>query len=286
MNRKRAAIVAVVAFVCGVVSFLNARLTALSEPDGGAAAQEWLSEASAGTIKLEQEFDGRLEGLKMDFAAEQGGLASALEDPCTPNSVVLERVEKVIAAHENLMREVGGHVVELRGELSVENRTYLMGLCADTVRGPMCRMGGRGQGPRDGSGRGYGFGRGGGAGRRSGGGYGLRMGGMNRLARRLSLSEEQIGVLGDKDPDFDADSERLRDVLLGERAKLLSAFEDPSSSNEELLEQTDMMISAYSRIERRIAEHVLVVRPYLTVEQQKWLIGLCRRQFDSQERLG
>jgi hypothetical protein len=37
------------------------------------------------------------------------------------------------------------------------------------------------------------------------------------------------------------------------------------------------LISAHSQIERRIAKHVLVLRPYLTIEQQKWLIGLCRR---------
>jgi len=42
-------------------------------------------------------------------------------------------------------------------------------------------------------------------------------------------------------------------------------------------------MTAHSTIERRIVKHVLALRPYRTVEQQKWLIGLCRRsQGDSQ----
>ena len=111
----------------------------------------------------------------------------------------------------------------------------------------------------------------------------MRLRVRNRLAHRLRLDEEQIKVLQEKDPDFEADSVYMRDALMAERAKLLSVFEDPESSDDKLLQQIETLISTYSRIERRIAEHVLVLRPYLTVEQQKWLIGLCRREFGSQE---
>jgi hypothetical protein len=70
---------------------------------------------------------------------------------------------------------------------------------------------------------------------------------------------------------------RLRDALLAERTKLLALFEDIQSTDEALLQQIDKLILVHSEIERRIVKHVLVLRPYLTVEQQKWLIGLCRR---------
>ena len=105
----------------------------------------------------------------------------------------------------------------------------------------------------------------------------MRMRVRDRLARRLRLDERQVSILWDKDSDFEADSMRLRDILLAERTKLLAIFEYPQSTDEELLQQIDKLILAHSQIERRIAEHVLVLRPYLTVEQQKWLIGLCRR---------
>ena len=288
MNRKRTAILAIVAFVCGAVSFLNARLTALSTQEAEPVpSQQWLSEASGAAIELEERFGAELDGLITDLAAKQKSLASVLEDPCTPNEVVLEHTENVIGAHKHLMRRVGEHVVELRGILPASNQDYLMSLCAETVRGPISRLGGRvGGGRQNGfgrpgpGGRGDGYGRGGGGGRGGGDGYGQRQRVWDRLARRLRLDEGQISILQGKDSDFEADSIRLRDILLTERTKLLVLFEDPQSTDEELLQEIDKLILAHSQIERRIAEHVLVLRPYLTVEQQKWLIGLCRRSQD------
>jgi len=286
MNRKRTAMLAIVAFACGAISFFNARLTALSDqktehrPSG-----QWLSDASAAAIELEEKFDEELDGLIKNLAAQQKSLALALEDPCTPNEVVLGHTEDVIGAHEHLIRRVGEHVVELRDKLPADKRDYLMHLCAETVRGPISRLGGRsgGGGRRNGiggggpDGQGYRYGRRGGAGRGNGGGYGLHLRVRDRLARRLRLNEEQAKLLQEKDPDFDANSMNLRDALVTEREKLLSIFENPNSGDAELLQQIEKFISTYSWIERRIAEHVLVLRPYLTVEQQKWLIGLCRR---------
>jgi hypothetical protein len=289
MNRRRTTILAVVAFACAAVSFFNARLTALSDQEAGARpSRQWLGDASGAAIELEERFEAELDGLITNLAAEQKSLASALEDPCTADEVVLKHTEYVIGAHEHLMRRVGEHVVELRGKLPADNRDYLMHLCAETVRGPISRLGGRvgGGGRQNGlgrsgtDGRGYGYGRGGGAGRGGGGGYGLRLGGRNRLARRLRLNEEQTKLLQEKDPDFEANSMNLRNALMIEREKLLSMFENPNSGDAELLQQLEKFISTYNWIERRIAEHVLVLRPYLTVEQQKWLIGLCRRSQD------
>ena len=108
----------------------------------------------------------------------------------------------------------------------------------------------------------------------------MRLRVRDRLARRLRLNEEQAKLLQEKDPNFEANSMNLRNALITEREKLLSIFENPNSGDAELLLQIENFISTYSWIERRIAEHVLVLRPYLTVEQQKWLIGLCRRSQD------
>jgi len=286
MNRKRTAILAIVAFACGAIAFFNARLSVLNDQKKEhKPSAQWLSDASRAAIELEEKFDEELDGLIKNLAAQQKSLALALEDPCTPNEVVLEHTEAVIGAHEHLIRRVGEHVVELRGKLQADKRDYLMHLCAETVRGPMSRLGGRAGrgGRRNGTvgggpnGRGYGYGRGGGAGRGGGGGYGMRLRVRDRLARRLRLNEEQAKLLQEKDPDFEANSMNLRNALMTEREKLLSIFENPNSSDVELLQQIEKFISTYSWIERRIAEHVLVLRPYLTVEQQKWLIGLCRR---------
>ncbi|GAJ23467.1 unnamed protein product, partial [marine sediment metagenome] len=118
----------------------------------------------------------------------------------------------------------------------------------------MGRLGGRagGGGRRNGTGgggqggRGYGYGRGGGAGRGNGAGYGLRLRVRDRLARRLGLDEEQVKLLLEKDPDFEASSMNLRNALMTEREKLLSIFENPNSSDAELLLQIENFISTYS----------------------------------------
>jgi len=296
MSRRNTAIVAAVAFVCGVISFFDGRHTALDEQKVQyARSQKWLSDASLPAITLEEKFSRELDGLVTNLTAKQASLASALEDPCTPDEIVLQRAGSVAAAHERLLRRVGRHIVELRSELPEDNRDYLMNLCAETLRGPISRIGepsgggyGNGRGPgRMGGGRGLGPGRGGGGrGLGPGGGYGRGMTAKDRLARRLRLDPNQVEILQDKDPGFDADSARLRDSLLAARTNLLTLFENPQSTGEQLLQQIDKLIEAHSQIEQRITEHVLVLRPYLTVEQQKWLIGLCRRMHEGSQPTG
>jgi hypothetical protein len=276
MNRRRTAILGIVAFVCGAVSFFNARSAALSNEElEQNTSQQLLSNASDDAVALECEFNQEMTGLVANLMGRQQSLGSALEDPCTPDEAILEHAENVVEARESLMRHAGEHVVELRGRLPADNRQHLMGLCAETVRGPICRMDGRGGG----RGMGLGYGRRGGR-PGAGGGYGMHRRVCNRLANCLMLDEGQVSLLHEKDPDFETATADLRNVLLAERATLLSVFEDPKSKDDQLLQQIERLITAQSRIERRIARHVLVLRPYLTVEQQRRLIGLCRRSQD------
>ncbi|UCF15333.1 MAG: hypothetical protein JSW59_18155 [Phycisphaerales bacterium] len=273
MNRKRTAILGIVALICGAISFFNARSTALS----GREPEQWLDKASDSVLAIEEKFQKEMAALIATLMDEQNSLGSALEDPCTPDEVVLERAESVIGAHERLIRRAGEHVVELRGKLSADDREHLMSLCAETVRGPIRRLEGRGggRGRHNGAGRGYGYGRQGRGGR--GGGYGMRRAVRNRLANCLELDERQVSLLNQEDAEFETETADLRDHLLAERARLLSMFEDSRSEDNPLLRQIEKLITAHSAIERRIVRHVLVMRPYLTGEQQKWLIGLCRR---------
>jgi hypothetical protein len=282
MNRKKTAILGLVAFICCMISFFHARITALSKT----GSEEWLSNASASVLSLEEDFEKEMSGLITALTDKQTSLGSALEDPCIPDEIVLERAETVIAAHEHLMMRAGEHVVELRGKLSADNREQLMRLCAETVRGPVRRLeghgGGRGRGSGGGGGRGYGRGGGRGAGQ----GLGMRRQIHNRLASLLQLDQEQVNLLNQEDADFETESIDLRNRLLAERAKLLTMFEDPGSGDDQLLQQIEKLIAAHSAIERRVVRHVLVLRPYLTGEQQKWLIGLCSRNQENSPPVG
>lgn len=285
MNRKNAVILVVVMIVSGGSSFVATRLTALRAPQAEAPASAgWLGPAPAALVELEDDFSARADTLIASLLTEQNKLGAAIEDPCTPDSAILTQVETVITSHARLLREVGKHLTVLRSELPETQRQRLMTLCADMLRGPLIRAGGqglgygggRGMGPRDGSGAGRGFG--GGRGYGGGGpgyGRGRRLGGG--LAQSLRLTDEQTAIAQQKDPYFEQDAAQLRNSLLAERASLLASFEDTNTTNEGLVAQIEKLISAHSQIERRIARHVLVLRPHLTTDQQKWLIGLCRR---------
>jgi hypothetical protein len=293
MNSKRKnIIVIVITLTAGIISFLNARMTAMSEQDRAqAVSYQWLEDAPRTVAESEAKFNNEVENLIANLESLQKSLIAALEDPCTPDAIITKDMNDVIAAHKDLILRVGEHVVKLRHQLGRENREYLMQLCTEAVSGQMRRLGarmggqgGRGYGYRYGrqgrGGRGYGYR--GGSGQEKGTGYGQRSRFRDRLANRLKLTFEQVMLLQENDPNFESESVSLYETLMEERDKLLSVFENPESSDDEMLNQIENLVSTHSRIERRIAEHVLILRPYLTVEQQKWLIGLCRR-FDSGE---
>ncbi len=276
MSRSRAIILTAVIAISGGISFVATRLAATGpRQTGPAGSVTWLSGAPDSVVELEKTFGGQADALIETLLQEQKNLGTAIEDPCTPDAAILARVETVIAAHENLLRQVGEHIAVLRLELPAGQCERLMDLCAETVRGPLIRAGGGSRmGPRDGSGAGRGYGRG------AGGGYGRgRMLGGG-LAQSLRLTDEQIRIGQEQDPGFETDSASLRDTLLSERTKLLGIFENPATTNDDLLAQLDKLILTHSQIERRVASHVLVLRPHLTADQQKWLIGLCRRTQD------
>ncbi len=301
MNRKRTVIFVIVILASGIISFVNARLSALSNKNQQAGPSHQLfSGVPDMLIEQEENFDQEIAGLIENLEKQQESLAVDMEDPCTPNEVIMEKLDDVILAHEHLLKRVSEHIVELRGELPADNREELMRLCAEIVSGPMSRLGGPGRGARwsetgqdSPNGRGYGYGRQGNAGRgygyrrrgggqTGGGGFGRQSRVMDRLANRLRLSQEQILLLQENDPNFETDAYNLYQELTNERMKLVSTFENTQSSDDELLQQINNLITTHSRIERRMAEHVLILRPFLTIEQQKWLIGLCRRSETNQ----
>ena len=285
MNKNRTIALIVIAIVCGAISFVGTRIAAIgSHKTTDEASIPWLAEAAPSVIELEEKVNKEVDGLIEDILREQKSLASVIEDPCTPDESILTQAENVITAHERLLRRVGQHVATLRLKLPGAQRKYLMGLCAEVLRGPIGQGRGRGygyggpgrMGRQDSSGpgrgqRGRGFGR-----DANGRGYGLRRRQRGRLAQRLNLTDEQIQITRQQDPNFESDLIQLRNTLLTERTKLLQVFEDAQADNVQLLEQIDSMISAHSQIERRIARHLLVLRQQLNTEQQKWLIGLCK----------
>jgi len=260
-------ILVVLAF--GMVSFLTARLLVLAahrQPD--TASQEWLQSFPRSALTAEQQFGEKVSELTANLRSEQLAFAELLEDSSTSDQVILSQSRKVMSSHEDLIRQVGRHIVHIREQLPEDRKQWFMSLCARSVRGPMCRMTRR---QRNGFGR-----------MRGGGGRGFRGGrGGNRwqgggLAGKLGLTSRQLEMAEKYDPDFQVDIEGLRSDLLQRRANLLTAFENSQTGDADLLSEIDELITVNNRIERRVAKYLLSLRPYLGIEQQKRLVGLCR----------
>jgi len=279
ISQKRAIMLTTIVVLCGTMSFFRTRMvTMAARQRQQTMTTGWLDKMPLGLVEFEKSFAEESDELTKALAEQQQTLASTLEDPCSTNEAILSEVENAICAYERLMKRVGQHVVELRSKLPATKQDYLMELCAEVVRSLMRGLAGQGGNSGRGDMARRSAGRGRGRGRRQGNGYGQRQRTRGRLAYRLRLTEEQIKAIQEKDPQFEADSIQLAEALIAEGAKLLSLFENRHSSDEQLLQQIDRLVACHSRTERRIAEHVLVLRAYLDIEQQKWLIGLCCRR--------
>ena len=95
------------------------------------------------------------------------------------------------------------------------------------------------------------------------------------LACWLELSEEQTQALGKVDPSFVDERWSLQRSLDQARTKLALLFEDKGVSDGALREQVELVIAAHNALERRVAEHLIAVRPHLAPGHQKTLFCLC-----------
>lgn len=151
-------LVVVIGLIVAGVSFLA---TIGTSPETRAAndphLNRWLG-LSKDQIKAIDEadpgFDKEAAELADTLSQAKGELASALEDDDATDERILERVESAIAAHDALERRVAQHLLNIRSHLAPEQRSRLMGLCAEGVRasqrhqyrhGQDANAGGRGQ---------------------------------------------------------------------------------------------------------------------------------------------
>lgn len=297
-RRKEVIVLAMVMLVFGAISFFGTRLSAVTEQETGPVAQaSWLGDAPIEVIELEESFDGEMRRLVDRLIGEQRSLGLLLGNAETADGAVMAQIEKVMQAHEHLMIRVGEHIIELRGVLAATQQERLMRLCVEVIRGPMRGLDGEG-------------GWCGGPGWCCGANVNKPVSGCcencvcwrgrgdsrervfecdckwrhrrgRGLVRRLKLSDEQVEQIKRIDAAFEADAARFGIALKKEQTRLVSMFENPGIDESELLEQIRQLVSVHNELERRVAKHVLLLRPHLTVEQQGWLVGLCCRLLES-----
>jgi len=88
----------------------------------------------------------------------------------------------------------------------------------------------------------------------------------------LRLTPEQAAQVSDIEAAFAKDRAPLEAALTSARERLATLLENAATTNEEILQQVEKVIAAHDALERRVAEHLVAMRPHLTAEQQKRLL--------------
>ena len=283
MNRRGTFILVGVITAVGVAAFGVGRTAALRHRTGATGLHiEWLQGVSAQTVQGEERFEQQSRQGMEDVRAKQAVLTSMLPDDRFTGAQVLGQVDEVAQSYAVLARSVGKHIFHLRSVLPEGQRQQVMQACANSLRGCMQRRyrwrgGAQDQGPgfmgggRGGWGRGQG--RGAGYGRQYRGGRGQEAPG---LVGRLRLTQEQSVWIQQQDPNFDAESAVLRDRLCEVHAELVASLEEANLTERELSANIDLLITAHEALEKRVAQHIVLLRPQLSQEQRDLLGGLCR----------
>ena len=141
MNKKKETIYFLIILVAGLLSFVNARVTSLSKVNQvNTISQPWLTDEPLSIAESEEKFNEEVSLLVSKLKETQTNLMDALENSQTPNEVILEHVDYVNEAHQNLILKVGEHIVGLRNNIGQANREELMKLCAQAISAPLQRL--------------------------------------------------------------------------------------------------------------------------------------------------
>jgi len=93
----------------------------------------------------------------------------------------------------------------------------------------------------------------------------------------LNLTREQTERLAGIDSAFTEESRRLEDALFAEREKLAALFESAEADDETIQQQVEKVIAAGNALERRVAAHLLALRPHLNDDQRTRLYQRCAK---------
>ena len=156
----------------------------------------------------------------------------------------------------------------------IQGRAGKRRLLGETNGGSGKRQFGRGKG--NGRGPGRGLGRGQGRRRRYRGG----------LSRNVAFTPEQLQVIQQLDPEFETKSTEFARTASKEHEQLALLLETSSVNDNVILQQSEKLLETRAQLERLISQHVLLIRPHLSPEQQKILVGLsadCGRRWNREQ---
>jgi len=282
-------------FLAGFVGVASFYITRSLEADNVYSAQvsmrNWLAltdEQDKAIRQSDPDFDTEAAELSQAFIAERQQLARLLDAPGSTDEQITAQAERVIRANHALIRRVVTYILAIRKHLSPQQQQPLMHLCSNIIQGRAGK--GRLLGGGNGSSGKQQFGRGKGNGRRPrqygtglGRGQGRRRRYSGGLSRNIEFTPEQIQTIQQLDPGFEAKSTEFATTASKEHEQFASLLNTPSANDKVILQQLEKLLEARAQLEHLTSQHVLLIRPYLSPEQQKILVGLsanCSRRWN------
>lgn len=98
---------------------------------------------------------------------------------------------------------------------------------------------------------------------------------QNPVAEILQLTGDQTRDIQNADPKFNEESRKLAEELQTERHKLLELLQSDNTAATEINAQLEKTLAADAALERRVVNHLLVMRQHLTEPQSRQLMNLC-----------
>jgi len=278
-------------FLAGVIGVVSFYITRSLEADKVYSTQvsmrNWLAftnEQDKAIRQSDPDFDKEAAELSLVFIVERQQLAHLLDASGSSDEQITVQVEKVVEANHALLKRVVTHILVIRKHLSPQQQQQLMRLCSNIISGRAAKgrlLEGNNVGPGKqyfgtGKGRGRGRGRLGqerGKGRGQGQGWGRRH--RRGLTSDIDFTPEQIKTIQQLDPGFKVESTELTEAVFKEHKQLALLLDNLTTNDNEIWQQLETLLEVRAQRERRISQHVLLIRPLLSTEQQKVLVGLC-----------
>ena len=96
----------------------------------------------------------------------------------------------------------------------------------------------------------------------------------NHLRRFLNLDDQQAEKVRTADPEFRDDMMSIFQSMRQARSQFIEVLQNEEATDEQILTRLDDVLALNARMERRIVDHLLRIRPHLDAEQARRLMRL------------
>jgi hypothetical protein len=94
------------------------------------------------------------------------------------------------------------------------------------------------------------------------------------LRRFLNLDDEQVEKVRAADPEFRSDMAAVFEAMRAARGQFVEVLQNEDATDEQILARLDEVLALNARMERRVVDHLLRIRPHMDEDQSRRLMRL------------